>query len=327
MTRFGFVLAVLGLMMTLPASAQDDAKPEPIDPDGHYAIFHADGRAADLDAVLAAMADADVVFLGEIHTDPVAHALQLALLEAAHQTYGDTRPVALSLEMIERDAQLVLDEYLAGLIRERDFLAASRPWGNYATDYRPLVEYAKAHGLPVVAANAPGRYVSRTGREGVAGLDILGDEARAFLAPLPIAPASETYAAKFQETMQGMMAHGAAHTAAPADSASTPAHSAAMPAMPSLDNMLAAQNLRDATMGFSMAEHLARHPGTLILHMNGSFHSEGGMGTPDHLAHYAPGTRVLIVTMAIEADFAEAPAPSEAPGFLIQTDQALQPSE
>ena len=61
------------------------------------------------------------------------------------------------MEMFERDAQIVLDEYLNDLITEKKFLDDSRPWENYKTDYRPLVEFARVNKLNVIAANAPRR--------------------------------------------------------------------------------------------------------------------------------------------------------------------------
>jgi uncharacterized iron-regulated protein len=322
------LLLALAMVLALPAGAQTSPHGSPVpetppfDPTGRFAVYTDAGQRADLDAVVAAMAEADVVFLGEVHNDPTAHALQRQLLEAAHRRYGAARPVALSLEMVERDAQLVLDEYLAGLIRERDFLAASRPWGNYG-DYRPLVEYAKAHGLPAVAANAPGRYVSRVGREGLAGLDALGPEALRHLPPLPVPPASDRLAEKFRDRMGGAEA---AHAAMPRDSI----HAAALAAnphaeMPTLDDFLAAQNLRDATMAFALSEHLARHPGALVLHVTGAFHSEGGLGIPEHLAHYAPGARALVVTFDPSEHLDKAPDPG-ADAFVILTDRAAVPT-
>ncbi|MDX1420761.1 MAG: ChaN family lipoprotein, partial [Rubricoccaceae bacterium] len=267
-------------------------------PDGSYAVYAADGTRTDLGAVVDAMARADVVFLGERHNDPTAHALQRRLLEEAHRRYGAERPVALGLEMFERDVQLVLDEYLAGLVREQDFLAAARPWGTYAEDYRPLVEYAKAHGLAVIAANAPARYVSRVGREGLSGLDALPEPARAFLPPRPVAPPSDALAARFEEEMAEM---AAVHGSSP-------------------DGLLAAQNLRDATMAFSLAEHLARHPGALVVHLNGAFHSRDGLGIPEHLVRYAPGVRPLVVTLRPSDDLDGAPAPGDG-AFVILTDR------
>ena len=70
------------------------------------------------------------------------------------------RDAALSLEMFEADVQHVLDEYMAGLTREEDMLRDGRPWANYREAYRSLVELARAAALPVIAANAPRRYVS-----------------------------------------------------------------------------------------------------------------------------------------------------------------------
>jgi uncharacterized iron-regulated protein len=258
-----------------------------------YRVYTAAGTPATLDDLVGAMREADVVFLGEQHDDSTTHALQLRLLQAADAL---ERPVALSLEMFERDVQPVLDEYLAGLIRERDFLAAARPWGNYLTDYRPLVEYAREQNLPVLAANAPQRYVSRVSRLGPDALADLGPEAQATLPP-DVAPASEALAAEFNALMRGMMGHGAGSASDSATSDSTTSEAGAVHgSAPDLSNLLAAQNLRDAAMGYTLASYLDTHPGHRIVHLNGTFHSEGGLGVPEHLARYRPGTRALVVT-------------------------------
>ena len=246
-----------------------------------FTVFDAQGAQVELATLCNAMDDADVVFLGELHNDSTAHAIQLELLAWADATTRSTdRPLVLGLEMVETDAQTVLDEYLAGLVRERDWLAASRPWTNYETDYRPLVEFAREHGAAVVGTNAPGRYVSLVSRRGgVTVLDSLSASARAWLPPSS-APPSDPLAAKFMDLMGGMP-HGAG---------------------PTVEGMLAGQNLRDATMAWQIAQSLADHPGALVVHVNGSFHSEGGLGIPEHLARLAPEARVLVVTMAPDAE-------------------------
>ena len=289
-------LALAALLAAAPALAQTTDPADTLA--ASFRVYTAAGEPAVLPDLVHAMGEADVVFLGEQHDDAVAHALQLRLLEAlsdhldAGAQHGQAKELALSLEMFERDVQPVLDEYRAGLIRERDFLAAARPWGNYATDYRPLVEYAVAHGLPVLAANAPGRYVNRVSRLGPDALGSLSADAQATLPPLPVAPASAALAAPFTALMEGMMGH-----AAPASAA--PAHGSA----PTMANLLAAQNLRDAAMGWTIAEHLRAHPEALVVHLNGSFHSEGGLGVPEHLGRYRPGTRALVVTMRADDAF------------------------
>ncbi|HEX8299180.1 MAG TPA: ChaN family lipoprotein, partial [Rubricoccaceae bacterium] len=73
-----------------------------------YQAFDATGEALPLDALLDAAAQADVVFVGEIHDDPTGHAVELAVLAGLHERAG-TRPVVLALEMFEADVQLVID--------------------------------------------------------------------------------------------------------------------------------------------------------------------------------------------------------------------------
>lgn len=281
---------LLAVLAAGTASAQaPSALQVPSAPADSVEVRTGDGRPASLADVVAAAERADVLVLGERHDDAAAHAVQLRLLETLLER---PRPVVLSLEMLESDAQTVLDEYLAGLVRERDFLAASRPWSNYADDYRPLVERMRGAG-PVVAANAPGRYVSLVSRRGLGALDELSPEARAWLPPV-VTPPSDALAAKFAEAMGGT-AHGAG---------------------PSVEGMLAAQNLRDATMAWRVAEALDAHDGALVVHVNGSFHSADRLGVPEHLAGVAPDARVVVVTMEPAGD---APPEPSADDFVIVT--------
>lgn len=245
------------------------------------AIFDASGAPTSVDALLAAITAADVVFLGEQHDDVAGQQIQQFLLQAAHQRLGASRGVVLAMEMFERDVQHVLDEYLAGLIREQDFLAAARPWRNYAESYRPLVEYARQSGLRVVAANVPTRHANLVAREGPGALEALPHASRRALPPAPVPPPSAPLAHAFRERMEAMMdAHGGAHGHAM-----------------DLDALLAAQNLRDAAMARSITEALARQPGALVVHVNGSFHSDGHRGIPEHLAHRRAGLRVIVVSL------------------------------
>jgi uncharacterized iron-regulated protein len=188
--------------------------------------------------------------------------------------------------MFERDVQIVLDEYLAGMITENHFLLSSRPWDNYKTAYRPLVEFARENRLPVIAANAPRRYVNRVSRMGRLSLEELTPTARGWIAPLPFAAASPAYAARFARLMTGMSA--AQNQTQPMAQPTSPAHS------PSL---LDAQSLWDATMAHSIAEHLKRTPDALILQVNGRFHSEERLGIPEHLLRYRPATRFIAITI------------------------------
>ncbi|CAL8467053.1 g6589 [Coccomyxa elongata] len=168
-----------------------------------YTAYTRQGDKARLEDIVKAMEGADVVLLGETHDDRIAHLLQLQLLRGAHQRFSRTdRRVALSLEMFERDVQGIMDEYLSGAITERDLKQDGRPWPNYDTDYRPLVELAKAEGLPVICANAPRRYVSMAGRHGRAALETLPAASLRHLPPLPYLQPSQAYLNKTNRTMQ-----------------------------------------------------------------------------------------------------------------------------
>ena len=238
----------------------------------------------ELDVLLAASTAVDAVLVGERHGDPGGHRFQADLFQALVR--DGERPLVLSLEMFERDVQSVLDEYLGDLITEEHFLAASRPWGSYQRDYRPMVELAREEGIPVVAANAPRRYVNRVSRLGRDALADLPAAAREHLPPLPYPGPSEAYRAEW-DALMAEMAAAAGHPSARSMG----------------DTALQAQALWDASMAHSMVEALDRQRGdALVVHLTGAFHVENRTGTPEALDHYRPGIRSLVVVIHPVAD-------------------------
>ena len=268
-----FFVFLLLLMTTISNFAQEANE-------ANYRVFDSKGNPASLDKILEAIAQTDVVFLGENHDDATAHALQLQIFKSVVEKYGKDRKVALSLEMFERDVQTVVNEYLNNLISENHFLLSSRPWNNYKQDYRPLVELAKTNKLPVIAANAPRRYVNMVSRNGRDALNGLSPEAKKWLAPLPYSQASETYGNKFKALMG----------ASPESSMG-------------LNKILDSQTLWDATMSYSIAEFIKENKNSLVVHLNGAFHTENRLGTAEQFLKYRPKARILVVTMRYEEDF------------------------
>ncbi len=248
--------------------------------DINHQIYDKQGNPANFEQVIEQIGKSNVVFLGEQHDDAVAHALQMQIFKTVFEKYGAVRKIVLSLEMFERDVQTVINEYLKNEITETHFLAASRPWGNYKTDYRPLIEFAKGKNLEVVAANAPRRYVNMVTRLGRSSLDALSPEAKRWLAPLPFSEPSEAYAKKFNNLM-GAMNDSVKQT----------------------NPMLASQSLWDATMAFSVAEKIKADKNALVIHLNGSFHTENRLGTVEHLLKYQPSAKILVITIRYEDNF------------------------
>ena len=183
------------------------------------------------------------------------------------------------MEMFQTDCQTILNEYLAGLVREKNLNEDARPWPNYK-DYRPMVEHAKDNRLPVIAANAPTRYTNLVTRMGLSSLQLLDAQAKAWLPPLPIDTATGPYLQKFESIMGG---HGAG----------------AMSGM----HIYQSQNLWDATMGWSIAQFYKTHAGYKILQLNGGFHSEEKLGAAAQLKKYAPAARILNIAAYADDDF------------------------
>ena len=236
-----------------------------------YRIHNTKGKVVDYEQLLKAAKDADVVFFGELHNNPISHWLQLELTKDLHATKGD-KPV-LGAEMFEADNQLILNEYLAGNISQSSFEQECRLWPNYTTDYKPLVEYAKENNLRFVASNIPRRYASLVYREGLEGLEKLSNDAKKTIAPLPIEVdlSLECYASMM------VMAEG---------------HGG--------ENLPKAQAVKDATMGWFIAQN--RQAGETLLHYNGAYHSDNWESTVWYLDKYAPGSKILTITSVLEDD-------------------------
>ncbi|MGZ3759568.1 MAG: ChaN family lipoprotein [Mucilaginibacter sp.] len=242
----------------------------------HYKIYNTHTqKTATLDDIITDMGNKNVLFFGEEHNDSTGHYLEYVLWKKLTEKFPDKS--ALSMEMFETDCQTVLDEYLAGFIREKNFTTDARVWHNYK-DYRPLIELAKANHIPVVAANAPARYTSMTNRLGLISLQNLSETGKAYLPPLPIDTATGTYYEKFVTIMGG---HGS------------------MGGM----QMFQAQNLWDATMGWSIAKFYKKHKNHKIMQVNGGFHSEEKLGTAAQLSKYAPGIKMLNIAAYADDSF------------------------
>ena len=244
-------------------------------------------KAISENVLLDRLGQADVVFLGERHTDPATHALELAILEGLHKCAGAR--LALGMEMWERDVQPALDAYLHGRMDEAAFLKTARPWSNYQRDYRPLVEYAKAHGIPVLASNVPQPIASAVGKR---GLDALAD-APPGQAAAPVQAPHDGAWLRFKAVMESM---GSAHGGTAMDEAT-------------IGRFYEAQVVRDETMAESITRRLEAAPNGLVLHLNGQFHSDYGEGIPRRVLWRRPLTKIVIVSVVPVADVKKAPPP------------------
>jgi uncharacterized iron-regulated protein len=283
---------MLTLLLALAVTAPADTVPQLWTP---HRVYHAkEKRYSDLEALAAEAVKYDAVFFGEQHDDGNAHRLQRGLLEAVSRRRSD---VVLSLEMFERDVQAYLDDYLADKIDEATFLKASRPWPNYNVDYRPLVEFAKAKGWKVLAANVPRRIASATAKEGLAAVAALPDSARRWAAADFGCP-KDDYFERFGQSMGG---HGP----------STPE---------GMMRFYEAQCVKDETMAESIVRARATGGAPLVIHMNGAFHSDYRDGTAERVARRGVKKLLVISAMPVPDLDAVEPKPDRKKGeWLIYT--------
>lgn len=252
-------------------------------------------RMVSFDDLSRAAAAADLVFFGEQHDDPVTHATELALLAAI----GERRAkVVLSMEMFERDVQEAMDAYLGGRSAEPQFLAASRPWDRYTTDYRGMVELARARGWPVIASNIPRRLASAVSRGGLATLDTIPAADKRWIATEHRCPRDDEYYRRFAESMQG---HGNGGPSGPAlDEASKRM----------VDRFYEAQCSKDEAMGEAVAAAWRANPSAVVVHYDGAFHSDYRLGTVARAVRRSTGARTLVVS-AIPVPTLDAPPTAE----------------
>ncbi len=217
--------------------------------------------------------DTDVVVVGEYHGHHGSHLLQSRLQAALYRQRPEQ---VLSMEQFNLDTQEDLSRYVRGNAGETEMIEDAGAWENYRGSYRPLVEFARQHNLPVVAANAPADIVRCVGRKGPKYLDTVPAPTRQ---TLPAAPFMDTpaYRGKF------MAAIGASHQV---DSTMTER----------MENTYKAQLLRDNTMAARIVEALEEHPQHQVLHLTGTFHSEEGLGTVALLRQRVPGLSVAVIS-------------------------------
>lgn len=236
------LLIFLPLVFVIFVAAKDD-KPA-------YQLFNAKGHSADWGDLLKAAKNSDIILFGEDHQNPVCHWLELQLTKDLYEV--KKKNLVLGAEMFEHDNQLLLNEYMSKMIRKKDFENEAKLWGNYKTDYAPIVDFASDKGLTFIATNVPRRFAALVNAKGFEGLDSLNALERTLVATLPVKfdPELDCYR-KMKEMMPATKEHGG-------------------------DNIVKAQALKDATMAQFIMKN-AYEPYT-FLHFNGSYHSDNHEG-------------------------------------------------
>jgi uncharacterized iron-regulated protein len=208
----------------------------------------------------------DVLIIGEEHDDEKGHKEKESLYRFLVKEHS---PI-LSLEMFERDQQVYLDDYIAGILDDKQLMKETRVWDNFEKDYLPLLKIAKENKISVLASNAPRRYTRIVSKEGLEGLSKLPFESRRYLPPLYLVNAFSQveYQNKFFSLMGNHGNFG--------------------------KNLFKAQELWDTTMSHTISEYVSNYQ-KKVVHVNGRFHSDEGLGVTYRLKK--SGMKVLTISM------------------------------
>jgi len=243
-------------------------------------------RVVDLQSAIDDLASYDAVFIGEAHGHVASHYVQSKIFSGLYAVNPD---LTLSMEQFERPAQSIVDDYLAGKIGEETLVHDGKAWPHYRSSYRPLVEFAKNNDLPVIASEIPGNMVSCIGERGPDFLKSLDGEPRAWAAE-KLHLEDGGYKDKYYAFLAAVPSHRVGGDLSETEKEKKRFY------------RYAAQVSRDDTMAESIAQHMKANPGRKIMHINGSFHSAGLLGTPERLAIHIPGVKMANVHPIIVDD-------------------------
>ena len=243
-----------------------------------YKLFDSAGKEAAYAQLIKEASQADIVFYGELHNDPLSHWLEIEITKDLHAVVGDN--LILGAEMFERDDQLLINEYLDNMYESDKFEPEAKLWKNYKTDYKPLLEFARENSLMFVASNIPRRYASMVNKSGFEILDSLSYEAKQYIAPLPPLYDPELKGYKDMLNMGGR--NNMAHVN---------------------ENLPKAQAIKDATMAHSILEYWEEDK--TFIHYNGSYHSRNFEGILWYLLQAEPDLNIVTVETVIQEDISE----------------------
>ncbi|GAB0495447.1 hypothetical protein MMPV_006748 [Pyropia vietnamensis] len=240
-----------------------------------------------------------LVVVGETHTHPTHHRIQLDIIRALHDlseaaaaSGGSRRPVVVGLEQFHRQHTPHLDAYIAGTISLARLLALTdwhNTWGYPAALYTPLLSYCRAHRVRVVGLNAPGKLVAAVAR---GGLDSLPASVVPYLPEMDLG--NQAHFARFAAKMAAM--GGAAHHTGGdgGDGRGPPRFDPTV-----LRHYYEAETLWDEYMAESAAAVLEADPACRLVVLAGTAHVENRDGLPERVERRAGGRAFTVIPTSV----------------------------
>jgi uncharacterized iron-regulated protein len=208
--------------------------------------------------LLRTLRTANIIYLGETHDSLADHQAQLAIIQALHR---EDPKLAIALEMFQKPYQV----YLSGALSEEDLLAQTeyrKRWGFDWNLYAPIIRFARAKEIPLVAINAPTEIARKVAKF---GLDSLGAEDFKWIPPRSeIDTTNAAYRARMLKVYESF-------------------HSGKGKS-DGFDRFFQTQVLWDETMAEAIAQRWLKDPSRKIVVLVGQGHLLFGDGIPSRVA-------------------------------------------
>jgi uncharacterized iron-regulated protein len=252
-------------------------------------IDPADGSKIWWEQMMARLSVVDVVLLGELHDHAVGHAIQLAIVEDVLDQFPKS---LIAFEMLERDEQHKVDDYMDGIIDATVFasLTQSTNWGakgGWAAWYQPIIDAVKDRGGFVIAANAPRRYVKLARAAGFDRIKSLPKDRRSFV-DYP----EELSGGRYRERFWELGKHNEDGEEEKIDITEIDPDDPLLP-------MFRSQQIWDATMAQSIVDAKPSNSRKVLL-LVGQFHIEYDGGIVQELRRRFPSVKVLVISIQRE---------------------------
>lgn len=248
---------------------------------------------SDVGGILPELAQKRVVFVGETHDRYEHHLNQLAIIQGLHQRHPQ---LAIGLEFFQWPFQAVLDRFVAGEIDETQMLLETEYFSRWRYDYRlykPILDYARANNIPLLALNVPRELTEKVAQGGLAALS---EEERRRL-PADFDRDDAAYRSRIETVYE-------AHPQRPGSS---------------FENFLDAQLCWDEGMAERAAQFLRDNPEHNLVILAGTGHVIEGSGIPERLTRRLPVSTAIVLNLGepriapAMGDFLLLPEPQELP--------------
>lgn len=238
-----------------------------------------------------------VVFVGEQHTRMDHHLTQLTILKEMH---ARNSKIGVGVEWFQQNAQSVLDDFVLGKIDETEMLRRTEYYERWKYDYRlyrPIMNYARANLLPIIALNAP---VELTKQISAKGLDSLSKEDRAKL-PKDIRPPTPEYKKQLDKVF-------------------------AMHDLPKeqVERFITVQRVWDETMASNAVDFLQANPDAQMVVFSGIGHISHDAGIPRDFVRLMPHETYARVMTENESKGDDAPVIGE---YIVKSEEVLLPKK